>query len=432
LQILGFAPRIYTVSELTVQLRELVGSAFSAVWVVGEVSNLSCPRSGHLYLTLKDQAAQLPAVIWRSVAQKLRFQLHDGLEVVCYGYLDVYPPHGRYQLVIQHLEPKGLGALELAFRQLYEKLAREGLFDPSRKRPLPPLVRRVALVTSPAGAAVHDFLKILSRRWLGGYVLVVPTRVQGEKAAEEIAAAVATANRLTPTFDCLVLARGGGSAEDLWAFNEEVVVRAIAASRLPVVSAVGHEIDVTLADLAADLRALTPSEAAERISPDRQEIRQRLLQLERRLVGLMRQRLRQAQLRFQMLARASLFRRPKDWIYERAQEVDEWAARLHRAIRDRLTHSRQRLQQLSLQLEALSPLAVLTRGYSLTYLLPENSLVRDARVLSPGAQLLSRFAHGSAISRVETVHAAGREAAAVEAPSFPGQSGLPPSAESSG
>ena len=211
--------------------------------------------------------------MWRSAAARVRFELHDGLEVVCRGHLDVYAPRGSYQLIIEHIEPQGIGALELALRQLRERLAREGLFDPARKRPLPRFVRRIAVVTSPTGAAIHDFLQVLGRRWRGADVLVVPTRVQGEGAAEEIAAAIAdrsTACRWP--IDCLVVTRGGGSLEDLWAFNEEVVVRAIYASRIPVVSAIGHEIDVTLSDLVADVRALTPSEAAELVAPAAEEL----------------------------------------------------------------------------------------------------------------------------------------------------------------
>jgi exodeoxyribonuclease VII large subunit len=399
----AFPRPILTVSELTLQLKELVESCFPAVWVVGEISNLSRAQSGHVYLTLKDPGAQLPAVLWRSVAAKVKFELCDGLEIICFGYLDIHPPQGKYKLVIRYLEPRGVGALELAFRPLYERLAKEGLFDPARKRPLPRFVSRVVLVTSPAGAAVHDFLKILSRRWLGGYVLLVPTRVQGEGAAAEIAAAIATANQLPGSFDCLVLTRGGGSAEDLWAFNEEIVVRAIAASRIPVVSAVGHEIDVTLADLAADLRALTPSEAAERISPDRYELRGQLEQLGRRLHHAIRQMLRQARFRLQVLAQSAPFRRPQEWIFQQSQRVDELGERLHRAAQLKIQQVRVKLSYLAAQLEALSPLAVLARGYSLTLTLPDQRLIRDASTLSLGMLIQTRFARGSAVSRVEKI-----------------------------
>ncbi len=254
--------RPLSVWELTSQIKDLLEAAFPAVWVAGEVSNFARPQSGHCYLTLKDDRAQLRAVMWRGVATRVRFDLHDGLEVICRGHLDVYAPRGSYQLVIEDIVPRGMGALELALRQLREKLAREGLFDPARKRPLPAFVRRIAVVTSPTGAAIRDFLQVLGRRWRGADVLVVPVRVQGEGAAAEIAAAIETVNRLPakrgqcptiwsvpagtarrvlrtngtcPLFrpDCLVVTRGGGSMEDLWAFNEEAVVRAIAASQIP-------------------------------------------------------------------------------------------------------------------------------------------------------------------------------------------------------
>ncbi len=393
--------QVLTVGELSQQIKALIEANFPAVWVMGEISNLSRPRSGHIYLTLKDAQAQLPAVIWRSVANKIRFELTDGLEVVCFGYLDVYPPHGKYQLVISQLEPRGLGALELAFRQLYERLAKEGLFDPARKRPLPRFIRRLALLTSPTGAAIHDFLQILQRRWRGVSVLVVAVRVQGEGAAEEIVEAIHTVNRLKVPFDCLVIARGGGSTEDLWTFNEEKVVRAVAASRIPVVSAVGHEIDVTLTDLAADLRALTPSEAAERLVPSAEELSLRLRQYSGRLVTAMRARLDAARARWNLLAGRTVFRRPKQWLYQLTQTLDGCSERLHRAVQQRLEKARQRWERASARLEALSPLAVLRRGYSLTQKLGKTAPVYSAAELTPGDVLYTRFAEGAAVSRVE-------------------------------
>ena len=253
------SPPVLTVSALTLLIKEVVEGSFPLVWVSGEISNFSRPQSGHCYLTLKDDQAQIRAVIWRGTAATIRCDLHDGLEVICRGHLDLYALRGSYQLVVDELQPKGLGALEQALRRLREKLAAEGLFDRGRKRPFPTFPRRIAVITSPTGAAIRDFLQVLNRRWRGCDVLIVPVRVQGVGSAEEIARAIATVNRLLSPVDVLVVARGGGSLEDLWAFNEEPVVRAIAASRIPVVSGVGHEIDVTLADLAADLRALTPA-----------------------------------------------------------------------------------------------------------------------------------------------------------------------------
>jgi exodeoxyribonuclease VII large subunit len=397
---------VLTVSQLTMFLKELVETAFPSVWVCGEISNLTRPQSGHCYLTLKDDQAQIKAVIWRTTASRLRFEPHDGLDVVCRGRIELYPPRGQYQLVIEEVQPKGIGALELALRQLREKLGKEGLFDPARKRPLPTFPRRIAFVTSPTGAAVRDFLQVLSRRWRGASVLIIPVRVQGEGAAAEIAAGIAAANRLSGTphaVDVLVVGRGGGSLEDLWAFNEEITVRAIAGSRLPVVSAVGHEIDVTLSDLAADVRALTPSEAAERIVPSADEIQQSLAVRQRRLLNALRRRALEARQKLDRLASNRVFRRPFDRLLAASRELDAYSSRISRAIRERLVQVRQRIVAIAAQLESLSPLGVLSRGYSLTTRLADGRLIDDAALLSSGDQIRTRFARGEAISRVEHI-----------------------------
>ena len=391
-----------SVSELTAEIKDLLETTFPAVWVSGEISNLSRPRSGHCYLTLKDDQAQMPAVIWRSAAARVRFDMHDGLEVVCRGEIGVYPPHGKYQLIIREIQPKGIGALELALRQLREKLDREGLFDPARKRRLPPFARRVAVVTSPTGAAVRDFLEVLRRRWAGADVWVVPVRVQGEGAAQEIAAAVEMVNRIEVHVDCIVVTRGGGSLEDLWAFNEEIVCRAIFASRIPVVSAVGHEIDVTLSDLVADVRALTPSEAAELVVPSAEEITGHLRQYHARMTSAIRSRTSAIQARLDSLAAARSLRRPLDRIHDLARRLDELGARADRAVDVRLQSARRQTDSLAARLESLSPLGVLARGYSLTQR-ADGRPIRYAADLSVGDQLHTRFAHGRAISRVEGV-----------------------------
>lgn len=396
-------PRTLTVGELTAQIKGLLEGSFPNVWVEGEISNFSRPSSGHCYLTLKDEEAQLAGVIWRSVAARLPFALHDGLEVVCLGHLDVYPPRGRYQLVIREVHPKGIGALELAFRQLRDKLAKEGLFDPRHKKPLPAYCRRIAVVTSPTGAAIRDFLEVLRRRWRGADVWIVPVRVQGEGAAAEIAAAIGEVNRLVEPPDCLVVTRGGGSLEDLWAFNEEIVVRAIYASRVPVVSAVGHEIDVTLSDLVADVRALTPSEAAERVAPAAEELALRLRQVQRRLAATLRARLAAIEARLENLGRRRVFRRPLEMVFERARRVDELEARQTRAMANLLKTARGRLDATAAQLDSLSPLAVLGRGYSITERLPSGEVVRDASALAPGERIRTRLASGGAISRIEEI-----------------------------
>ncbi|MBN2578080.1 MAG: exodeoxyribonuclease VII large subunit [Pirellulales bacterium] len=395
--------RPLTVAELTGQIKDLVEAGFPAVWVAGEVSNFARPQSGHCYLTLKDEQAQLRAVIWRNVAAHVRFELHDGLEVICRGRVEVYAPRGTYQLIIEAIEPRGLGALELALRQLREKLAREGLFDPARKRPLPEFVRQIAVVTSPTGAAIRDFLQVLRRRWRGADVLILPVRVQGDGAAEEIAAAIGVTNRLARPIDVLIVTRGGGSLEDLWAFNEEAVVRAIAASRIPVVSAVGHEIDVTLSDLAADVRALTPSEAAELVAPAAEEFFNVLDQIKKRLTVALRTQAQAARVRLDGVARHTIFRRPFQQVFERARLLDDFSGRLHRVMKTHLQTARQRATAMAARLESLSPLAVLGRGYSLTQRLADGRIVRSAVELSVGEQIATRFAAGRAVSRVEEI-----------------------------
>ncbi|MDZ4779358.1 MAG: exodeoxyribonuclease VII large subunit [Planctomycetia bacterium] len=395
--------RALTVSQFTGMVKDLLEGAFPAVWVVGEISNFSRPSSGHCYFTLKDDGAQMRAVIWRNAAQRLRFDLHDGLEVICHGAVDLYAPRGSYQLVIDQLQPKGIGALELALRKLREKLSAEGLFDPARKRPLPRFPRRIGLITSPTGAAVRDFLQVLKRRWLGADVLLAPVRVQGDGAGKEVAAAIRQLNAIQSDIDVLVVARGGGSLEDLWAFNEEIVVRAIHASRIPVVSAIGHEIDVTLADLVADVRALTPSEAAERVVPSADELRQTLGQHAQRLLTQLRSRATSARLRLESLAARRIFRRPFATLQQSEQRLDELDARAARATRQKLADGRRQISSTAARLESLSPLGVLGRGYSLTFREANGHLIRDAGELQPGDRIRTRLGQGEAVSRVENL-----------------------------
>ncbi|MEE8452710.1 MAG: exodeoxyribonuclease VII large subunit [Thermoguttaceae bacterium] len=395
--------QVLSVGQLTAQIKDLLESSFPTVWVAGEISNLARPRSGHCYLTLKDDQAQLRAAIWRNTAARIRFDLQDGLEVVCRGHVDVYAPRGSYQLIIETIEPKGVGALELALRQLKEKLAGEGLFDPQRKRPLPPFARRIAVVTSPTGAAIRDFLQVLGRRWRGADVLIVPSRVQGEGAAEEIAAGIEAVNRLAHPPDCLVVTRGGGSLEDLWAFNEEVLVRAVASSRVPVISAVGHEVDVTLCDLAADVRALTPSEAAELVTLAAEELAARLRQYQKRLATALRVRAATARSQLDALARHHVFRRPYGRIHDAARHLDELATRCDLAIRNRTRLARGQIDAAAARLDALSPLSVLGRGYSLTQRAADGRVVRTADELAVDDLITTRFANGQALSRVERI-----------------------------
>ena len=397
------AHQTLTVGQLTAQIKSSLENQFTSVWVAGEISNYSRPQSGHSYFTLKDDQAQIRAVMWRSAASRIKFDLADGLDVICHGHIDVYAPRGSYQLVVDELQPKGVGALELALRKLREKLAAEGLFDPARKRQLPSFPRSVAFVTSPTGAAIHDFLQVLRRRWRGVDVLVIPARVQGEGAAQEIAAGIRLANRLDPRPDILVVGRGGGSLEDLWSFNEEPVVRAIAASRIPTVSAVGHEIDVTLADLAADVRALTPSEAAERIVPAADEINIRVRAYQQRLRHAAQRRVAWLRARYDGIAAQRPFRRPFDLIHDRSRHLDEVATHAQRLLR-RLVQDREgRLARLAGKVESLSPLAVLARGYTITQDASSRAVVRHASDLYVGQRISTRFANGEAVSKVERI-----------------------------
>ncbi|MEZ6102587.1 MAG: exodeoxyribonuclease VII large subunit [Pirellulaceae bacterium] len=391
-----------TVTALSQQIRDTLRNSFGSVWVSGEISDLARPQSGHVYFSLKDDQSQLKAVIWRGSMRGVTFDLADGLEVICEGEVDTYAPRGTYQLIVRRIEPKGEGSLQLALRRMREKLAAEGLFDPARKRPLPRFPHRVVIVTSPTAAALHDFLQVARRRWPGGEYLVIPTRVQGAGACDEIAAAIAQAGRLRQRGDVLVVTRGGGSIEDLWSFNEEVVVRAIHASRIPVVSAVGHEIDVTLADLVADVRALTPSEAAERVVPSVDEVRTLLQRGAQRLTGALRGRAAAARAELDALATRAVLRRPMDRIHEQTRRVDELQQRQERAMRLWLQRHQDRLAAVSDQLESLNPLAVLARGYSVS-MTEDGSIVRDASQLHAGQLIMQRYHRGQATTRVESV-----------------------------
>ena len=393
---------VLSVWELTSRIKDLLEGAFPAVSVEGEISDFSRPRSGHCYFTLKDERAQIRAVIWRNTMSRVRFDMQDGLAVICRGHLDLYAPRGSYQLIVDHIEPQGIGALELAFRQLHEKLTKEGLFRPERKRTLPRFARRIAVVTSPTGAAIRDFLQVLGRRWRGTDVLIVPARVQGAGSVEEVVAGIELVNRLQPAVDCLVVTRGGGSLEDLWTFNEERVVRAIHASRVPVVSAIGHEIDVTLSDLVADVRALTPSEAAELVAPAAEEVQAALDQYRKRLLAGLRNRAGRARSQLDAIARHRAFRRPFDLIHDLSRRLDELEARGNRAMTNRLRTAKQGVATAAARLESLSPLSVLGRGYSLTQH-TDGRLIHGAAELSPGDTIVTRFAQGTARSRVEHV-----------------------------
>ncbi len=397
---------VLTVSQLTREIKRLLEAGFAHVWVQGEVSNCTRAGSGHVYFTLKDDLAQLRAVMWRSSAARMMFEIHDGLQVIASGPIEVYAARGTYQLVVERLVPEGIGPLELAFRQLERKLAAEGLFDPERKRPIPRFPRTIALVTSPAGAAVRDMLQVITRRWNCCHIVIVPVSVQGETAAGEIAAALAMVHRI-PGVDVAIVGRGGGSLEDLWSFNEEIVARAIAACQVPVISAVGHEIDVTIADLVADRRALTPSEAGEIAVPLASEVMAHLNHQKERISAALRERAGRARLRVNALSSRRIFARPMERIHQEANRLDDLAEDLRAAMLRLADRSRQRLAHLSGTIQALSPLRVLGRGYSITRRTKTGEVVRLAAQVQPGDELSTLVSRGTITSRVEHVDPVG-------------------------
>ncbi len=437
--------RVLTVSDLTLLIRDQLEQGIPDLWVEGEVSNLRTPGSGHLYFTLKDQRTQVRAVLFRGNAHRLRFDLREGMQVLVRGRVTVYEPRGEYQLILDYLEPKGIGALQIEFEQRKEKLAGEGLFDEDRKRPLPMLPRRIGIVTSSSGAALRDILSVLNRRCPILGVVIFPVPVQGEGAAEKIAEGIQSLNA-TGLVDVMIVGRGGGSWEDLWCFNEEIVVRAIAESSTPVVSAVGHEIDFTLADLAADCRAPTPSAAAEIVGPELRVVTENLLDLWLRLERIMQGRI--AHLRDQALGLPRAMPLIRVRLLRHAQHVDELFGGLGQSFRYRLSQVRQQavahrhslglanpsfrirsavtlLQQLGKRmvqgtlgrlqvnrqqvmnqmtmLDSLSPLAVLQRGYSLVQTVPRGRIVRDAREVSVDEDVSARLAKGRLLCRVKEV-----------------------------
>lgn len=421
-------PKVSTVTEVTLAIQELVAGAFSDVWVKGEISGARKVSSGHVYLSLKDAGAVLPAVIWRSQAARLRFPLDDGTEVICRGTIDVYPPHGKYQLIVHEVHPVGVGALQIAFEKMRKKLEAEGLFEKSRKVPIPYMPRRVALVTSKTGAAVRDLVTVIHRRFPRVEIVLVPVKVQGAGAAQDVARGLALADQRAKA-DVIVVGRGGGSLEDLWAFNEEPVARAIAACHTPVVSAVGHEVDVTIADLVADVRAATPSQAGELVVPVRDELLADLTRRSDRLRHLIRQKVDRAWQRLEALEGRPVIRDPRTRAVLLCRHVDHVAARLlarcpsaelerrrcaiedlgSRAglgVRNRIARALALYERRRAQVEALSPLRVLDRGYSLTRVEKPGLapvLLKSVAQAHPGDRLSTEVADGVVRSRVEAV-----------------------------
>ncbi len=396
-----------SVSELTARVKERLETGFADVWVTGEVTNLTAAGSGHLYLALKDEKALLRAVVWRGIRPTLAIEPADGLQVICHGRIEVYPPRGSYQLTIDRCHALGTGTLEARLRELHGRLEAEGLFAPERKRPLPRFPRRIGLITSPSGAAIADFLETLSGRWPLADVFLLPSRVQGAGAAEELAACLTLAGRLQPPLDVIALVRGGGSLEDLWAFNEEPVVRAIAASPVPVVAGVGHEIDVSLADLAADCRGLTPTDAAVRIASDRRQLLDGLAGLGLRLRLSLERQTESARQRLRRLATSRPLSDPSEPINRQRRQLANEARRLRQLGLAAVRRLQDRLAAAAGRLDANSPLGLLARGYSVTRPAAGGGAIRSWQEAPPGTQIVTQVADGSIYSLVETSQPAG-------------------------
>ena len=439
---------ILTVSELNATIRDLLENQLQNVWVEGEISNARVWNTGHMYFTLKDSASQIKAVMFRSAVRHLKFKPEDGLKVVARGKVSVYDPKGEYQIICEHLEPKGLGSLQMAFEQLKKKLAAEGLFDPARKRPLPALPRRIGLVTSLDGAALRDIVRVLRRRYPNAHLVLSATRVQGEGAGREIAHAIRKVERIE-SVDVIIVARGGGSLEDLWAFNEEVLARVIAACPVPVISGVGHETDFTIADFVADLRAPTPSAAAELVVRAKDEFFAHIGRICERLDAAIHHRLRRMETRLHSLEARPGYAGFEGRIAVRGRHVSELAADLrqcvlqgvtrrarrheslrrsldqydprHRlaavrtrlvsrdaqlqaAARRRITVAQGRIGALAARIDGLSPLAVLGRGYSVTWDASRTRIIRDAATVKVGDKVSVTLERGSIDATVEAIN----------------------------
>lgn len=440
--------RVLTVTELTARIRTLLEERFIDVWVEGELSNCRVWNTGHMYFTLKDEAAQIKAVMFRSALRHLRFTPQDGLQVVARGRLSVYDPKGEYQMICEHFEPAGLGALQLAFEQLKRRLAAEGLFDQQRKRPLPALPRKIGVVTSTDGAAVRDILKVLLRRYPNAHIVIRPTRVQGEGAANDVARAISAIAKV-PGVDVAIIARGGGSIEDLWTFNEEVVARALARCPIPTISAIGHETDVTIADFVADLRAPTPSAAAEMVVARKDDFCGRIDRLQRHLGATLRTRVHLAGARLRSLEAAPAYAGLGARVALRGRHASELAYELRRTLAarvagrmrsyqslrlalERLDFRRRlgtvrtrlaavdgtlvaaslqrrhaasvRLSEAAARLDSLSPLAVLGRGYAVCWTADRSTVVRDASRVGIGDRVLVTVEKGELSCEVTGRH----------------------------
>ncbi len=390
---------IYSVSEITRNIKTLVQEQYPDIWVRGEISNYRRASSGHIYFTLKDEKAVIRAVLFRGHQQGVRFELEDGMNVIVHGGVDVFDKRGEYQIIIDFLEPEGIGALQLAFEQLKEKLSKEGLFDDAHKKTIPSFPDTVGVITSPTGAALRDIMNVMGRRYRGVHIIIYPVLVQGEGAAEEIAAAIRKANMRDET-DVLIVGRGGGSIEDLWPFNEEKVARAIYESRIPVISAVGHEIDFTISDYAADLRAPTPSAAAELVVKNRQELLRWLRDLFLRLGNSTQRVLAQKKQLASYHTSDVLFRMMQTILNEKNFALDDVTKTMLNSMESVQNGKKARFERIAGQLDALSPLKTLARGYALVRKLPEDVPLFSIENVDIGDETKTRLRDGELLSTV--------------------------------
>ena len=388
---------IYTVSEITQVIKNLLEEKVGEIWLEGEISNFKAATSGHFYFSLKDQNSLIGAAMFAYANKGLKFKLEDGLKVICFGKVDVYSPSGQYKIIVERIEPKGIGAQQLAFEQLKKKLELEGLFDLGHKRDLPQMPFSVGIVTSAKGAAVRDILQILKKGASCVDVVLRSVRVQGDPAAGEIAEAIADLNNLKK-LDLIIVSRGGGSAEDLWSFNEEIVARAIYNSRLPVISAVGHQINTTLSDLVADIFVETPSAAAKIIVDKKNALIARLAGFRYELDFSINNTI--SDLENKLTAFTHMLKSPRDNLLEKQQQIDELFSGLNYNMRHALELATQRRSALIQRLEALSPLAILSRGYSLSVLMPGGAILKDVRTIKPGDKLKTVLHKGAFTSAV--------------------------------
>lgn len=397
---------IYTVSELTRLIRTVLEDTFREVWVEGEISNFVRHPSGHMYFSLKDNSAVLNCVFFRSANQAIKFEIENGMRVLCFGRISVFDKRGQYQLYVDKIELKGLGALQIAFEQLKKKLQAEGLFDESRKKPIPYLPTRIGVVTSPTGAAIRDILNVVKRRFQNVEVILNPVRVQGEGAEREIADAIREFNNFNKTIeaekriDVLIVGRGGGSLEDLWSFNEEIVARAIFASEIPIISAVGHEVDWTIADFVSDKRASTPSAAAELVIPKKEELVAKVNELTRRLDNSLVNKILFLESELKSLSESYILKQPINIIEQYQQRIDDLVRNVEIMAAHRVDLKEAAFTAVCGKLDMLSPFKVLSRGYSITTNAATGEILKDAEKVNKGDRINTRLGKGSFSSEV--------------------------------